>query len=149
MNYRVPHVRVALVRDGSRPSPERTVNRPADAATIARAFLDGYDREAFLLLCLNTKHRVIAAHVVSIGTLDMSPVHPREVFKAAILANAQAIIVSHNHPSGDPTPSTADKDITRALVDAGRLLKIPVLDHVILGDDTFQSLRELGLITGR
>lgn len=91
------------------------------------------DREAFVVLLLDVKHRVIAKEVVSIGILDGALIHPREVFKAAIVANAAAIIIAHNHPSGDCTPSGQDHEATRRLRDAGKLLGIPVVDHVIVG----------------
>ena len=91
------------------------------------------DREAFVVLLLDVKHRVIAEEVVSIGILDGALIHPREVFKAAITANAAAIIVAHNHPSGDLKPSGQDAEVTRRLRKAGEILGIPVVDHVIVG----------------
>ena len=91
------------------------------------------DREAFIVLLLDVKHRVIAEEVVTIGILDGSLIHPREVFKAAIAANSAAIIIAHNHPSGDPKPSGADQEVTKRLRDAGKILGIPVVDHVIVG----------------
>jgi DNA repair protein RadC len=106
--------------------------------------------EQFQVLLLNTRRRLIRAITISQGTLDTILVHPREVFKAAIAANAAAIVLVHNHPSGDPTPSEADVKVTRDLIRAGQLLKIDVLDHVILGSATkertkdYASLRELG-----
>jgi len=93
-------------------------------------------------LCVTTKHRVIAYHEVSRGTLDSTLVHPREVFKAAILANAAAIIVCHNHPSGAPSPSPDDVELTRRLVATGNLLGIDVLDHIVVGDGRYYSLKE-------
>jgi DNA repair protein RadC len=106
--------------------------------------------EAFQVLLLNTRRRLIRVEEISQGTLDTILVHPREVFKAAIGANAAAVVLVHNHPSGDPTPSEADIRVTRDLIRAGQLLKIEVLDHVILGRHTAErgqdwvSLRELG-----
>jgi DNA repair protein RadC len=103
---------------------------------------------------LNTRRRLIRVEQISQGTLDTLLIHPREVFKAAIAANASAIVVAHNHPSGDPTPSEADVKVTRDLIRAGQLLKIDVLDHVIIGRATpdrprdFVSLRELGYFAG-
>jgi DNA repair protein RadC len=87
---------------------------------------------------------VIAYHEVSRGTLDATLVHPREVFKAALLSNAASIILTHNHPSGDPTPSPDDHQLTRRLVDAGRLIGVEVLDHIIVGDGRYFSFREGG-----
>lgn len=106
--------------------------------------------EQFILLALNTRRRVIAHHKCCDGTLDTILIHPREVFAKAIELRAAAIVLMHNHPSGDPTPSEADIKVTRDLIRAGQLLKIDVLDHVIMGDlrdgraKNFCSLRELG-----
>jgi DNA repair protein RadC len=106
--------------------------------------------ETFQAVFLNTRRRFIGTHAITQGTLDTLLVHPREVFKEAITANAAAIVLLHNHPSGDPTPSEADIKVTRDLIRAGQLLKIEVLDHVILGRATqerpkdYVSLRELG-----
>ena len=100
------------------------------------------DREHFIVLCLDTKHNITAVHTASIGSLNAAIVHPREVVKVAILATAAAVIVAHNHPSGDPTPSEEDIALTERLVSAGRILGIEVLDHLVLGDQRFVSLRE-------
>ena len=106
--------------------------------------------ESFQVLLLNTRKRLLRAEEISEGTLDTLLVHPREVFRAAIIANAAAIVLVHNHPSGDPTPSEADVKVTRDLIRAGQLLKIEVVDHVIIGQATkerakdYSSLRELG-----
>jgi DNA repair protein RadC len=102
--------------------------------------------ECFYTILLNSQSRVIAMSEVTRGTLNSSLVHPREVFRAAIAYGSAAIIVVHNHPSGDPTPSAEDRAITRQLVDAGRLLDIPVFDHVILGADRYVSFAEAGLL---
>ena len=109
-----------------------------------------YDVEHFQVVLLNTRRKLIRIEQISQGTLDTILVHAREVFKLAIAANASAIVLVHNHPSGDPTPSEADIKVTRDLIRAGQLLKIEVLDHVIIGKRTaerakdFLSLRELG-----
>jgi len=106
--------------------------------------------ETLQVLLLNTRRRLIRVEPVTDGTIDTLLVHPREVFKAAIAANAAAVVLAHNHPSGDPTPSEADIKVTRDLIRAGQLLKIEVLDHVIIGRATperpkdYASLRELG-----
>ena len=100
------------------------------------------DREKFIVLHLNTKNEVISYEVVSVGTLNSSLVHPREVFKAAILNNAASIILCHNHPSGDPDPSKDDIALTKRFVDSGKLLGIEVLDHVIIGANNDYSLKE-------
>jgi DNA repair protein RadC len=106
--------------------------------------------EEFQVLLLNTRKRLIRVEKISDGNLDTVLVHPREVFKSAIAANAAAIVLVHNHPSGDPTPSEADVKVTRDLIRAGQLLKIEVVDHIVLGIATkerpkdYASLRELG-----
>jgi len=122
----------------------RTLSTPAASAAALAALLQDEPGEVFAILCLSTKHRVIAYHEVSRGTLDATLVHPREVFKAALLANAAAIIVTHNHPSGDPSPSPDDMALTRRLVDSGKLIGVEVLDHIVIGDDRYVSFRELG-----
>src|SRR5437667_4214037 len=106
----------------------RVVNRPSEAAPALIAILQDEPAEVFAILCLTTKHRVIAYHEVSRGTLDAALVHPREVFKAAILANAAAVVLAHNHPSGDPTPTLDDCQLTRRLAAAGEILGVQVLD---------------------
>jgi DNA repair protein RadC len=108
------------------------------------------DVESFYCLVLSTRRRVTGYYLVSTGTLDTILVHPREVFRPAIVANASAIVLMHNHPSGDPSPSEADIMVTRDLIRAGQLIKIDVLDHVIVGKSdggrckAWLSLRELG-----
>jgi len=108
-----------------------------DAGDVADYLIrQGYadrDREAFVVLLLDVKHRVIAEEVVTIGILDGALIHPREVFKAAVAGSAAAIIVAHNHPSGDLKPSGQDAEVTRRLRSAGGILGIPVVDHVIVG----------------
>lgn len=102
------------------------------------------DCECFVVLLLNTRRRIRGHHLVSIGTLDTILVHPREVFRIAVVSGAAAIVLMHNHPSGEPTPSEADIKVTRDLIRAGQLMKIDVCDHVIVGNNRHQSLRELG-----
>jgi DNA repair protein RadC len=105
------------------------------------------DRETFVALYLNTKNRVIKKEIVSFGSLNANVVHPREVYKEAILNSAASVIVSHNHPSGDPTPSREDLEITEKLYEAGKIIGISLLDHVIIGEDGyFYSLKERGHI---
>jgi len=97
------------------------------------------DREHFIVLMLNTRNEVCGVEVVSIGTLNSSVVHPREVFKGALMHNASSIIAMHNHPSGDVTPSTADVCITKKLLDAGKMIGIPLRDHIIVGEGYFSA----------
>jgi DNA repair protein RadC len=144
--YRIPVVKVMMVKDSSQASTVRQVKCPEDAASLAQAFLAGVDREHFIVLLLDTKNKVTGINTVSIGSLNSSIVHPREVFKPAIIANAAGIILAHNHPSGDPTPSREDIEVTRQLIEAGKLLQIPVLDHVVLGDDCHCSLKQRALM---
>lgn len=127
-----------------------SMDAPEKVADFLRDEVRDHEVEHFHALLLNTRRRLIRREVVTKGTIDSTIVHPREVFRTAIAANASAIIVAHNHPSGDPLPSAADIRITKDLIRAGQLLKIDVLDHVILGRRTpdrprdFVSLRELG-----
>ena len=120
-----------------------------DAGDVATYLIrQGYadrDREAFIVLLLDVKHRVIAEEVVTIGILDGALIHPREVFKAAVAGSAAGIIVAHNHPSGDPKPSGQDAEVTKRLHKAGEVLGIPVVDHVIVGSTGAHfSFREQG-----
>jgi len=104
--------------------------------------LRGLEQETFLICLLDGKHALRRTAVVSVGTLTTSLVHPREVFRPAVRAAAAAVVCVHNHPSGDPEPSPEDLQITRRLVRAGKLMGIPVLDHVVIGDERYVSLRE-------
>lgn len=104
--------------------------------------------ECFVVLLLNTRRRVKGHQLVTTGTLDSTLVHPREVFRSAVIASASAVILMHNHPSGDPTPSDADLKVTRELVRAGEVLNIRVLDHIIIGASARISLHELGHCSG-
>jgi len=126
------------------------LDTPERIADLLREESRPQDVEQFRVVLLNTRRRLIGLETISQGTLDTLLVHPREVFKRAIAANASAVVLVHNHPSGDPTPSEADIKVTRDLIRAGQLLKIEVLDHVIIGRRTterqkdYLSLRELG-----
>ena len=100
------------------------------------------DREYFMVLHLDTKNRVIKDEVVSIGTLNSSIIHPREVFKLAVKESAYAVILVHNHPSGDPEPSAEDKEVTERLIECGNLLGIKVLDHMIIGNNSWHSFKD-------
>ena len=114
---------------------------------IASRFIGNDDREVFFVMCLNTKNHVVAVHRCHVGSLNASIVHPREVFKSAILNNAASIIVAHQHPSGDTTPSMEDINVTKRLVEAGKLLGIEVLDHLIVNNtNSYTSLKEKSYI---
>jgi DNA repair protein RadC len=127
-------------------------NKPITGATsvVELCSLIGLSEQAqeeFHVFHLNTKHQVTGMQLISRGTLNASLVHPREVFKGALLANAYALILAHNHPSGNTTPSTADKQVTTTLINASKLLDIQILDHLIIGSaGTYFSFRETGLI---
>ena len=141
-----------LYRD--RPGPmsldtSHVLRTPRDAAALFIGLLAAETVEVFGMVCLTTKQRLIGYYEVSRGTLDSTAVHPRDVFKAAMLANAAAIIVGHNHPSGDPTPSSDDRALTSRLTAAGDLVGISVLDHIIVGcEQRYTSFVHLGLIAG-
>lgn len=122
------------------------IKSPADVAALVLEQMRHLDREHFRALCLDTKNRVIAVENISVGSLNASIVHPREVFKSAIRRSAAALILVHNHPSGDTRPSTEDVEVTRRLQEAGKLLGISVLDHIIIGDGKYLSMRERELL---
>jgi len=115
-----------------------------DAAEYVMDRLRHLKKEHFMTLHLDTKHGVIGEEIVSVGSLDASIVHPREIFKTAVKRSASAILCIHNHPSGDPTPSPEDVAVTRRLCEAGRLLGIDVLDHLVIGDGRYVSLKAQG-----
>ena len=125
-------VKVRLVRDNTL-KRTRQVRNTDDAVDVMKEELSGYDREAFCVLNLRADGSVINMNVVSVGTLSASLTAPREVFKSSILANASSVILFHNHPSGNEMPSRTDYETTKRLWDAGNLLEIPVLDHIVVG----------------
>jgi len=125
-----------------------TVRTPADVAALVGPDMRYLDREHFRVVLLNTRHDVLAVEDVAVGGLNSAIIHPREVFKAAIRWSAAAVILVHNHPSGDPEPSGDDLRITARLRDAGRVVGIEVLDHVVVGDGRYVSLRERGVLAG-
>lgn len=134
--YTIPRYTISLVKERNPlhgVTPHLSHSR--DSANTLRPIFDSLDREQFVLLCLDAKCKPIGVNVVSIGSLSMSIVHPREVFKSAILLNAAAVIASHNHPSGDTTPSPEDIALTERLKHAGEILGIRLLDHIILAED--------------
>lgn len=126
--------------------PEVPVRSPADVYRWCRPALCDLVVEEFRLLTLDAQNRITRDLLVTRGTLTSSLVHPREVFRQAIAEAAAGVIVVHNHPSGDPTPSAEDRAVTRQLVEAGRLLDLPVYDHVIVGADRYFSFAEAGLL---
>jgi len=146
--YSIPGFRIALVREPGVKLAERPQLRvPAEAAPLLAQYIGETDREVFAVALLTIRHRVLGLHTVSVGCLTSSLVHPREVVKPAILAGSAALLLAHNHPSGDPEPSAEDLALTRRLGAGGQLLGIEVLDHLILGEaGRFVSLRERGVL---
>jgi DNA repair protein RadC len=137
-----------LVREGKVQGTYGKITTSAMASTLLQTYLADVDREHFVVLFLDRKNQVTGINTVSIGSLTASIVHPREVFKPAILANAAAVILCHNHPSGSPFPSNEDRILTARLVAAGKLLGINVLDHIILGNESqrYFSFADEGLL---
>jgi hypothetical protein len=141
--------KVVALRECPMPEDMKICDQPDKAAdywrlNVATNPYFNRDCECFVILMLNIRRRVRGHQLVSIGTMDTILVHPRDVFRAAVIAGAAAVILMHNHPSGEPQPSEADVKVTRDLMRAGQLLKIEVLDHVIMGTTKHCSLRELG-----
>lgn len=141
--YSLPRFRLSLVRDNRAAAPSLPITTSVTAAALLAPCFKGIDREQFVICGLDAKHRIIGLNIVSMGSLTLSIVHPREVFKPLILMNACAAICAHNHPSGDPDPSAEDRALTARLRQAGELLGITLLDHIILGDDRTYSLADL------
>jgi DNA repair protein RadC len=146
--YRVKVLNVHVVREPQQATRKLKASSPEEAAAVARQLIPDDDREHFGVLCLDSQNGVNGYHEVSVGSLSASIVHPREVFRAAILWGAAHLIIVHNHPSGDPTPSKEDVALTRQLAEGARLLGIKLHDHVIIGNgtDAFASLSQRGLI---
>lgn len=141
----IPVYHVQLVRDRLiKTVPQRAIRNSDDVVAILRDELLQADREKLISLMLNAKNVVIGMEIVSVGSLTASIAHPREIFKAAILKNAAAIILVHNHPSGDPSPSQDDIQLTERISRAGELLGIKLLDHVIVGDPDSYSFTNAG-----
>jgi DNA repair protein RadC len=134
--------KVPIIRDANR----KAVREPDNIVPNFRQFIGETDREHFVVAHLDTRNRLIHLETISIGSLNASIIHPREVFTAAVLLKSNGLILCHNHPSGEPTPSEDDIEMTRRLCKSGELLGIEVLDHIILGDTTHFSFREAGLL---
>jgi DNA repair protein RadC len=143
-----------LVREGSFPAPagfgfsRQPMRSPRDVHSYMTPYAEREAVESFWILPLDAQHQLVGSGptVITRGILNSTLVHPREVFIAAIAASAAALVVVHNHPSGDPTPSPEDRAMTDQLVAAGRLLDIPVFDHVIIGEGRYSSFAEAGLL---
>ena len=145
MNYTTAMVQLPLVKEGN----NERVRTPEDVCRLC-ADLKDLAQESFQVLCLNSKNNLVNRHLVTLGLADASLVHPREVLRPAITDGASALVLAHNHPSGDPTPSAEDVRITKQLIEAGRIVDIKVLDHIIIGRGNgsrkgFVSMREDGI----
>jgi len=140
-------VRIQMVREGIFPYSPNPVRNSSDAAKIFQSYLAGADREYFVILLLDAKHRVNALNVVSVGSLTCAIVQAREVFKPAVVSNAASVILSHNHPSNVVSPSPEDIALTKRLVQAGEVLGIKVLDHIIIGEERYMSFADRGMIS--
>lgn len=143
---RVDIVSLRMVKETSFLYKDRSIRSPLDGYKLFKQFLGELDREYFVVMCLNVKNEPTAINVCHIGSLNASIVHPREVMKTAILPNSASIIVAHNHPSGRPEPSSEDIEVTKRLVEAGSIIGIDVMDHLIIGEDSFKSLKEKGYL---
>ncbi len=140
--YAVPRYRVMLVRDNRALPPSSPLTNSVTAAAILRPLFAGLDREQFLVCGLDAKHSIIGVNIVSIGSLTLAIVHPREVFKPLILMNAAAWMCAHNHPSGDVAPSQEDRVLTSRLKQGAELLGIRLLDHLILTAECYYSFAD-------
>lgn len=141
---RVDIVQVKMVKEHSILYSARRIQSAFDADTLVRQFIEDLDREAMVVVALNAKSEPTCLQIISTGSLNSSIVHPREVFKVAILSNAYSILLAHNHPSGDITPSQEDMSITKRLNNAAEIMGVPILDHVIIGFGKYYSFKENG-----
>ena len=139
-------VKIQMIKEKNLMVESKKLSSPKATYEIAKKYLEFADKEHLVLLTLDTKNKITSISTVSVGSLNLSIVHPREVFKTAILANAASIILVHNHPSGDPNPSNEDISITKRIKECSEMLGIELLDHVIIGDEDFISLRVKGII---
>jgi len=138
-------VKVSLVREqGEAYTMRRRIRTGRDAASFLQSYLGNDPRERFAVIYLDTRHCVIGTHDAHIGTATGSWFHPREVFCPAVALAATAIIAAHNHPSGDPTPSAEDRAVTERLQEAGKIMGIDVLDHIVMGTERYYSFAEQG-----
>jgi DNA repair protein RadC len=143
--YTAPRVRIALVKEADLDWPAKYINNPEDVFNISRAIFDGLDREAAYVFMLDQKNKLLGINLVSIGSLTEALIHPRELFKAIILLNAASFIFVHNHPSGDPTPSRADRQLAGRMKSLATLMGILLKDCIICGD-TYYSFAVSGAL---
>ncbi|SIR32117.1 DNA repair protein RadC [Priestia flexa] len=143
---RVNIVSVKLVRESCILYAKRSIRSPQDAYELLKSFLEDKDREHFIVVTLDTKNQPVSINVCHIGSLNASIVSPREVMKSAILSSGASFMIAHNHPSGNTTESREDVEVTKRLAEAGKLMGIELLDHIIIGDGKYNSLKEKGVI---
>ena len=149
MASRITKYRLELIKESSKLyEVEKEVSSPSDVYNQLESIfnLSNQAEEVLVMLVLDTKNKIIGAFEVSRGSLNSSIVHPREIFKRALLINGASIILGHNHPSGDTTPSKEDKEVTLKLKEGGKILEIELLDHIIVGDRGYTSLKGIGVI---
>ncbi|OME80086.1 DNA repair protein RadC [Paenibacillus sp. FSL A5-0031] len=139
-------VSLKLVKEATLSYQTNVIRKPQDAFQIAKDFFGSEDREHCILICLDTKNKVNAIQTIGIGSLNAAIVHPREVFKVAILSNSASIIFAHNHPSSDCSPSQQDCEITERIKQAGEIIGIELLDSVIVSEENYFSMKEQGLM---
>ena len=144
MQYTIPHVEFRVVNETK--AEYGQVRGPEGVADLIRKLTDGLTDERFYSVCLDNRNNVLAVHLCSIGDHASTLVHPRSVYRTAVYSSAVAIVVAHNHPSGDVTPSAEDINVTKRLHEAGKILGIPMMDHVIIAGNRHQSMRQLGYI---
>lgn len=142
----IPKYRLMMVRDGSVRIRKAKLTAPEVAFDLLKSYLKDLDREHFVVVALDVRMAPLGINTVSIGAVDATVVHPREVYKFAILSNATSILLGHNHPSGDPTPSKDDIELTKRLVSTGKVLGIDVTDHLVIGNGDYYSMKRQGLI---
>lgn len=143
--YKLPKVAIRMVKEPPLYSSE-PVNRPSDAVRLVREMLQSYDREAVVIVNLDTRAKPINFNIVSVGTLNASLAHPREIMKSAVLSNAASVMLIHNHPSGSIEPSADDIRLTNNMYSVCRILEIPLRDHIIIGDhERYYSFAEHNL----
>ena len=141
----LPLIRLKMVKELDLPYSGEQLKSPEQVAKFASQVLEGADKEHILVISVSAKCQPLALEIVSIGSLDAAIAVPREIFKHAVMSNAAGILLVHNHPSGDPAPSRADLDFTRRVSQAGDILGIPLIDHIIIGDHRFLSFRQRGI----
>lgn len=143
---RVNIMSLKVIKESSVLYKGRRIRSPRDSYELIRTFIEESERKMFVLMCLDTKNQPTSIQVCHIGSLNASIVHPREVMKAAVLGNPASIIVFHNHPSGITSPSPEDIEVTKRLSEAGQILGIELLDHLIIGENSFLSFKEKGYL---